>query len=309
MRLALLATIVLALAAAPSTAVARGGGPPPQSLQIVRTTLHPDQREVVMTVRCRASKARCAGILRVAISDVDPLTAPMRVRLAPGHARQLSLRLRADGLHRMAENGPKPSGTVTLSARGRRLSGSFALRASPTCRTGPTLATSPQVRVFRLLGFGVYGCLRPAGRPVRVAVEDDEFLFPTVVDVVATAGRYVALEIGYSAKCTFNEIVLFDVRARRVARRSFTGNTFDSGANTCAGTTPAVALLVRPSGAMAWSEAAGDDGAVTIRSVDAAGHEQLLDHAADVNARSLRALDADRIGWKRAGALRTAALR
>jgi hypothetical protein len=310
MRFCLFAVMVVALgaAAATPTAVAAGlPGPPRQNLEVLRTTLHPDERTIVMTVRCRAPKARCSGILRVDIGDVDPLTAPVRVRLVPGHTRHLNLRLRANGLHRVAEQGPEQVGTVTLSTRGRHLSGFFALSASPTCRTGATLTTSPEVRVFRLLGFGVYGCLRPAGRPVLIAAEDAS-IFSSGVELVAAAGGYVAVAIRFSDKCSSSTIVLYNVRARRVAGMVSTANTVDGPANGCTGTSPVVALLVRPSGAMAWSEAAGDDGNVTIRSVDPSGRTQTFDSAADIDAESLQAIDASSVRWTHGGSLRTATL-
>jgi hypothetical protein len=102
--------------------------------------------------------------------------------------------------------------------------------------------------------------------------------------------------------------VLYDVRTRRVARRSATNNIHKGSVIGCTVTTPPVALLVRPSGAMAWSEPAGDDGKIAIHAVDAAGQYQTLDAAPDVDAASLHAVDAGTIAWTRAGQLQTATL-
>jgi hypothetical protein len=307
MRRPLLTVIALTLAAgAPQAVIAAPARA--DSLRVLRATVYPDQARVVLTIRCRAPHARCSGTLRTEAIDGQPLTAATRVRLAPGHAQRLAVPLRADGLRGMAESGPEPIGIATLSAGGRRIAGDFTLRASPTCRTGAALAASAQVRVFRVLGFGVYACLRPVGRPALVAAEDDS-ISPVAVEAVVAAGQYVAVSVGLSWKCASSTIVLYDVRARRRVRELPTHNTVDSSANGCTGTTDAVALLLRPSGAMAWSEAAGDDHNVTIRSVDASGLDETLDSAPDVDARSLHALDPERIGWTRAGARRTATLR
>jgi hypothetical protein len=276
-------------------------------LQVRRAVVLVDRGLVVFDVRCRATRERCAGTLRAATIDGDAIAARRRLRLPSTRARRFSLRLRSDGLRRLALAGSEGVGEMTVTDRlGRSLTGGFVLRAQVSCRTGSTLAASVSVRVFRLFAFGVYACFRPAGRPMLLA-EEDYSLVQSAVEAVRISGPVVAFSTLSAWKCSGWAVNVFDVGAGRIVRQRAGRTTRESVANGCVSTTAVVALVVHPSGAVAWTEAAGDAGEVALRAVDDSG-DRTLDMGPDLDPASLRLVGTDGVSWTRGGELQTAPL-
>lgn len=299
--LALTLTTLATLLAAESTVAASG-------FEARRTVIDVDRRLVVLDVRCSARP--CAGLLRArSLNRSAPFTAGRRVRLPPGRSRRVALRLLPDGLHRFAQGGEMGTATLRVSSRLTR-SADIYPRPRLTCRSGTTLAATALVRVLRIPGFGAYACVPAGGEPFALGVDPRPSLWGPLGGFghLRVAGSYVAFVSGFSWKCGSTWVALFDVRARRLVRRQTSQERIESHANACTSTSPIHALVLRPTGAIAWADAPGDEGAAAIRVADAAG-ERTLDRGPDVDAASLVALDDHRIGWTRGGQPREAALR
>lgn len=219
------------------------------------------------------------------------------------------LRLRRDGLRRLAQAGEEPGIELSLRSRRGRLTGSNAAQAKPSCRSGATLATSATTRVFRLQGFGLYVCssLARTTAPLNITTEDLG-PFGAMATNVTTAGPYIAYTFLGGGKCPTGVVTRFDVRNQEDMRRHQSRNAVDGPANGCTGTSKIVRLVLQASGAIAWTEAAGNDGQVAVRAVDAAGQEVTLDREGDIDATSLLLADAHAVTWRRGAAVITAPL-
>jgi hypothetical protein len=276
-------------------------------LAVERAVLLPDRRLITVDVQCRTTRARCAGTLRAMTDTRLPVTARRRVALAPGRTRRVALRLRGNALRRLAASGPGGVGTLVLTdRRGRTSTGAFELDARPTCRTGTTLAETISVRVFRLRGFGVYACSGPTRGPALMA-EEDESLQMIAVETVRIAWPFVAFTQEIAWKCSESRVDVFDLRARRVVLERASGTFADGPEVDCRSSSAIVELVVRPWGAIAWSEAAGYDGQAAVRAVDDGGG-RTLDVGPDVDPASLRLSADSQVSWTRAGQMQTAPL-
>lgn len=266
-----------------------------------------DRRTLTIELRCLAPRRACRGNL-TALAD-KPVTVPKRVRLVPRRRTRIALRLRADAIARLRAANYDGVG-ITLVLRPRDAPPLYAEFVSYTgairCANGVTLAASAQVRVFRDGPFGVHACLAGDDAPVALSEKSDG-IFVDRVSGAATGGDMVALSTGSGHRCSESTVTVYDVRARRRGASIGSSTTYTSDANGCTGTMPIRALVVRPSGAVAWTEEAGDDGRHVVRVLDAAG-DRRVDAAADVDPRSLRSLDDARITWTRGGEPRTAPL-
>jgi hypothetical protein len=277
-------------------------------LVVRRALVLPERGLVMFDVRCAATPRRCAGTLRATTIDGVAITTRRRLRLPSAGSRRVALRLRSDGLRTLASAGPEALGEVVVTdRRGRSLSADVIYDARVSCRTGSTLAATASVRVFRLLAFGVYACARPTGRPALMTSEDFSLVL-SAVEAVRIAGPFVAFSTTSAWKCSGSAVYLFDLGARRVVRVRRSQMTVDSLANGCTGSTAIVALVLRPSGAMAWTEAPGDAGQAAVRALDNTG-DRTLDIGPNVGPTSLRLVGPDEVSWTRGGQVQTAPLR
>ena len=292
-----------------ATLLAAGTAVAAQPLEVRRSVIDVDRRVVVLDVRCTGR--RCAGLLQArAIIKSAPISAGRRVRLRSGRTRRVTLRLLPDGLHRFSHGGGEV-GTATLRVSARVIhTADIYPHVRASCRSGDTLAATGLVRVFRVVGFGAYACELPGGKPFSLRADPRASPWGALGGLgnLRVAGPYVALVSGFSWKCSSTWVAVFDVRTRREVRRQPSAETIESHANACTSTSSVQALVLRPTGAIAWADAPGDEGAAAIRVADAAG-ERLLDRGPDVDPASLVALDDDRIGWTRGGQPREAPLR
>jgi hypothetical protein len=262
-------------------------------------TVHPDARTVHVTLRCDAPRARCAGRLAVAAFDT-PLVRPRSVRLTPRRATRLVLRLDRRGLGRLGlGHADEKLVDVTLTPRhASHLVGSGGARPRPSCRSGQTLARAPAARVFRLAGFGVYVCSDPHRRPRQLVRENTGFE-PTVVRFARAAGPYVAYVQSGGVACADSLLAILDVRTGHVVRTLRALNALPDPDDDCAFGTAIRALVLRPSGAAAWVEDAGDTGLAAVRAVDPDGTVRTLDVAPRIDAPTLRLADPGRVTWQR----------
>jgi hypothetical protein len=299
-----LALSLLCAAALPAVSQARTL----ERLDLRRAVLDVDRREMVVDVRCRASRAACTGILRATTYDGDPVTAGRRVTLERRRTRRVVLRLRRDGLRRFteSESPSEPLVGATLSTARHDLIGDGIAEVRVSCRSGTTVSAAMTIRVFRIEEFGVYACRRPNRVPLLLLAETTT-LDVSQVTGVQIAGRFVAITSHTAWKCAYSSIALFDLRRGRRVHSTPSSNTYDSLANGCIGSTDIVRFVLRASGALAWTEAAGDAGTVAVRVFDDAGL-RTIDSAADVDPGSLTSLDATRVGWLLGGTPREAAL-
>lgn len=290
--------LLLAVAAALVLTPAAGARAPDR-LEVLRALAVPDRGVLVLDVRCRG---RCTGRLVVTTEVNGDATFGRRVRLRTGRRVRLELRLRRDGLAKF-ELEDEVFGSLELRAPGRQDAWtrfSFDLRMS--CRSGTTVAATKRVRVLELRPWGTYVCARPAGRPI--------FVTPDRVHHVRVAGRFAAVADYGAWKCGGAQVLLVDVRAGRIVRRRSSSSVYDSLANGCHGTEPVGALVLTPTGAIAWTELPGDDARAHVRAVDADGTDRVLENAPGVDVRSLTLAPDDRtIAWTGDGGRRQETLR
>jgi hypothetical protein len=297
--------VALVLCAAVALLAPAGAGAA-ESLAVRDAVLDVDRRILSLRVTCRASRSACAGVLRVPADGVAEVTHGLRVRLRPGRERTVRLRLRRDGVERFGNDNGEQLADVLLRSGGRTLEASVVVDVRVTCRSGTTTAETAGVRVLLVAGIASYACDRATGRLTYLAEDSHGLSVHEVVDV-RIAGRFVAIHERGAWKCTGSTVGLFDVRARRSVRSRWLLARTWSDANGCTGTAPVVALVLRPSGALAWTEAPGDDGIAYVRAVDDEG-DRILDAAFAVDPASLAADGPTLVRWTRAGETRTAPL-
>jgi hypothetical protein len=292
----------MALAAPAASAAVR-----PPVVAVQRATLDVARRVVAFDVTCRAATpARCRGVAG-ASTGLSALATSRRVALVPGGRARIALRLLPNGMHRFAQSGLERLGELTFrDTAGRRSTVSVVFSVRVSCRTGATVARAGPARLFRIVSVGVYGCERPAARPWLLASELDGVEVDRV-EHVRIAGDVVAYAEYGGFKCSGGSVNVFDLRAGRLLRSRPTTNAIGPLASGCTSTARALRLVVRPSGAVAWTEAPGDAGNVTVRALDHAG-DRLLDSGPAIDPQSLR-LGAGTVTWTDAGQPRSAPLR
>lgn len=200
---------------------------------------------------------------------------------------------------------------ATLSAGGRTRQVEFALRAEVSCRSGRTTAASKEMRAFRLQGLGDFACVRPKGRPVQLTgLALEARTDASGAGDLRIAGRYVAFTYTTDSDCTLQDLVLVDVRARRTVWEIGSSDGEFSETSACYSPAGFEQIVLRPSGRVAWTEGADSDGRRSVNALDpvAKAQRRVLDEGADVDASSLRAVDAATIGWTRGGVPKTAPL-
>lgn len=294
---------LLTASIAPAAAVAAA----PAVLGAEKARISDDRRTITLEVRCLAPRGACRGTLS-AHAD-KPVTVPRRVRLVPRRRTRIALRLRADAMALLkAANSDGEGITLVLRPRGRQpLYAEFvSYTGAVRCRNGVTLAASAQVRVFRDGPFGVHACMAGSDAPVALNEKSGGIVVDRV-GVAATGGEMVALSTTSGHRCLESRVTVHDLSTRRRVASVRSSTTSTSDAHGCWGTGFIRAIVVRASGAVAWTEQAGDDGLNVVRVLDAAG-DRRLDAAADVDPRSLRSLDATTITWTRGGQAQTAPL-
>lgn len=199
---------------------------------------------------------------------------------------------------------------MTLARRGGRpaLRADAQVSIRPSCRSGQTLALSPQIRVFVLAGYATFACARPGGRPLFLESDngDVEDLARDTSTMHRIAGRYVAFVNSRSYKCSGDSVVAIDVIARRQHAARSVSTMLGNGAHGCDSTGEVGQLVLSPSGAMAWTETAGREGKANVRALSSIG-DRILDAAPDVDVTSLRLVDGT-LSWLRGGQLSTAPL-
>jgi len=291
---ALLLAGLLALALAAALAPTAGAAPTPGALAVSHATVAPESGVVRLTVTCSGTRARCRGVLSMESEYDGPVTRSRRVRLVPRRATRVTLRLAPGGLAAAGSDGVETWGYVRLQpARGAALERQVDLEPELTCRSGTTLASTAQTRVFEQEGFGVFACRRPSGTPAFVVQPTEDDLQSVEVADVTIAGPYVAYVELDSYKCFAASVAEFDLRARRIVRERSSAEDDRPSAN-CSGTLPILGLVLRPSGAFAWVE--GYAGAYAVRSVDAAGTHALGTGAA-IDGASLALSGDDAVTW------------
>jgi hypothetical protein len=256
-------------------------------------------------VRCRPGP--CTGVVHAVTLDGIPLTGGRRVRLRSDRYTRVTLPFRRGGLVELAEQFDVAEVRLQ-SGRRTRTAGLGEPRLAVTCRDGTTLAAGTEVRVLRVAGWGVFGCAPESSGVHTIARESEAIGGSASVDAVTVAGPFVAFVQSGGWKCGSSGVGLFDVRAHRVVRQRSTENRYESSANGCGGTTSVGEVVVRATGAMAWTELPGDDDAARVRALDGGG-DRLLDLAPDVDPRSLALGPGGTVTWRHAGLVRSAPLR
>lgn len=278
-----------------------------QGLTGEAAVLDPDRREIRVTVRCRAARSACRGQLSVIEFGGVTLTAERPVALRPGRPVRLSLPL-LPGQRRTVRLLYNEEATVTLVRRGRSpLHVDLTVRVRPTCRSGQTLVLSPHTRVFVLPSYASFACARPGGRPLLLAPDSDEDDFVQEWSSMhRIAGRYVAFVRSGGTKCLGHRVVAIDVITRRQYAVRSVNTTLRDAANGCDSTGRVGALVLSASGAIAWTETAGDDGKAQVRALSGGG-DRILDVASDIDVTSLRLVDGT-LSWLRGAERLTAPL-
>lgn len=303
MRLRILTAVLTVLAVA--VAAPADARPRPPAPAALTATYDVDTRVLTARVTCRAAAApACRGRLVVDVavdgrrlrlrSTVAPrrgAPATLRRRLTPGEARRM---LEADG-----------AVFATLRRRGRApldLSASLAVRAS--CRSGRAVAADGDAVLRSVPGAGILLCRAGAEAPVVLA-DGDAGVDPATVRL---AGPFAAYASTGGHRCLDTHVVVVDVASRRPVTTVPAGARTVSVANGCDGSAGVAALVLRPSGAVAWITGVGDAGVREVWRADATGAApELLDAGADVAPGSLT-LAATTVTWTRGGAMRAAAL-
>lgn len=193
---------------------------------------------------------------------------------------------------------------ATLRRRGRPavdLSASLAVRAS--CRSGRAVAVDGDAVLRHVPGAGVLLCR--AGAEAPVVLDGDTDVDPATVRL---AGPFMAYASTGGHRCLDTHVVVADVATRRPVATLAAGARTVSVANGCDGSAGVAALVLRPSGAVAWITRIGDAGVVEVwRTVAAGAAPELLDAGADIASGSLRLAGAS-VTWTRGGVARTAPL-
>lgn len=293
-RALLLADLVALLLAALVALLLAGAAQAAGGLTVTHATVAPETGVVRLTVTCAATRARCRGVLSMTSEYDGPVTESRRVRLVPRRPTRVALPLAPGGLAAAGADGVETWGYVDLQpARGSALEQQVDLAPVLTCRSGMTLASTAQTRVFEQEGFGVYACRRPSGTPAFVVETTDDSLETVAIADVVIAGPYVAYVELDSYKCFAASVAEFDVSRRRIVRERSAFEDDEPSAN-CQGTLPILGLVLRPSGSFAWVE--GRAGAYAVRSADASGTRTIGTGAA-IDGASLALGGDDAVTW------------
>jgi hypothetical protein len=288
------ALVIVSLAAALSAA-AFAEAARASALAVSKAVADPDAGVVHLTATCWSTRARCRGVLSMDSEYDGPVTKPRAVRLVPRRRTRVTLRLAPSGLAAAGASGGDVYGYVRLQpAKGDAMrTEQITLALKLSCRSGTTLASTTQTRVFQQEGFGVYACHRPAGRPAFVETTFESDMDSTDVYDVRIAEPYVAYVTVESYKCDAYAIGVYDLGSRQVVMRR-DSSVDDAPSANCQGTLPIDGLVLRPSGAFAWVE--GRQGAYAVRGVDRTG-THTIGTGTSVEGSSLRLAGPDSVAW------------
>jgi hypothetical protein len=273
-------------------------------LVVQTAVLRPDARALDVRVRCNRLRD-CRGSLRVSVDDGTTIAKRREARVPGRGSRTFRLPVLGRGLGRLVAIGPD---RFVLLELGRLSAPAVQLAVRPSCRSGSTLARSGgAARIFRLGPLGVWACASPQGTP-RLLVEESSEEDAYVVELADAAGPVVAYAVTTGGKCYTTELVVVDPRTDRERLATGVSTSYDSDANGCSGTGSVGAMVLRRSGAIAWTETKGDSGVARVRAWDGRA-ERTLDESGAIDTATLAATDGERVTWLSAGVRRFAELR